>query len=294
LRNRLISPTTSLLEHPYSSPAPAARLTDKRSEKAVKFGCFRRDLGLSAGLERRKNRLYVPMRMIEMSLRHSVLLAVRIVLLSSAVVASAQNSVPQPAVECTGWHALCSMATGCKINGKTADCNCWKVTERHIVVTAGIKDDTFGSDVKEQTQSICTLKHPCGLDEAPVCGAIKELLLSGKWVSTFSYRGWCKNWKPVACQGNNAGPWADCMTSPCSEDPAPPNIQQPLNCQCTEHDGKFVGTNGSCNSPVGTCMSTISMYFWDFDNGEFPAWMAMPGNESVKESCSSLNSDLQQ
>ena len=48
----------------------------------------------------------------------------------------------QPVVECTGWHALCSQSDDCKvIEGQDfALCDCWKVNETHMVVTADIQD----------------------------------------------------------------------------------------------------------------------------------------------------------
>jgi hypothetical protein len=212
--------------------------------------------------------------------------------------ASAQVTInkPQETVECTGWHAVCAMATGCKVvDQNTADCACWKVNERHVVFTIGIKDATFGGDpIMKETRETCTTVHPCGLDEAPVCQEIKNLL-PGKWVSTFSYRGWCKNWKALACEDKNEGLWADCMTSSCSESQDPQDRHRPLNCQCTVHKGAFVGTNGTCNSPAGTVMSTIDISFWDFDNGMFSSFAEMPANEYVnKEACGRLSSDTQE
>lgn len=50
------------------------------------------------------------------------------------------TDLPQEIVECNGWHALCSLADDCKIDGETANCACWKVKERHMVVTVDIQD----------------------------------------------------------------------------------------------------------------------------------------------------------
>jgi hypothetical protein len=208
--------------------------------------------------------------------------------ISSAQVAT--QGMPQASVECSGWHALCSLATDCKIDPYQAGCDCWKVTEQHIVVTSHIKDETFGgAPIKELTQSKCTKLHPCGLDQAPVCQAIKNLLPNGQWVSTFSYRGWCEHWDPVKCEGPDAGPWADCMTSLCTkiQDPKDPN--RPLSCQCQVNTGNFVGTEGSCQTQQGTVMSTIPLASWDFRNGTFS--FSVPGDEYVKESCLPVSSD---
>jgi len=53
------------------------------------------------------------------------------------------NSKPRPqiAVECTGWHALCSLATDCAYDPESgvADCACWQVNEQHVVATSNIK-----------------------------------------------------------------------------------------------------------------------------------------------------------
>ena len=206
--------------------------------------------------------------------------------------ARATEDMPQINVECTGWHALCSMATGCEVSGGYANCSCWRVTERHVVVVAFIKDDTFGWHVKEATQQQCTISHPCALDQAPVCKAIKSLLLSDKWVSDFSYRGWCENWKPVACNGV----WSDCMTSPCSDD-HDPNDPRPLKCQCTlrgadVNDAPYVGSDGTCNNPPGTVISTIPQNSWDFQRNMFS--FPFPGNEyATTEACKQLKSDPQ-
>jgi len=233
--------------------------------------------------------------MREMRLFVSALVAIALVLtFGSLASAQATDDKPQETVECTGWHAVCALATGCQVVGQdTADCACWKVNERHVVVTIGIKDDTFGGkQIMERTRSKCTTLHPCGLDEAPVCHAIKKLLPSRQWVSTFSYRGWCRNWDPVKCEGEKAGPWADCMTSACTESQDPQDRRRPLNCQCTVHNGPFVGTRGTCDGRPGTVMSTIQISFWDFDNDMFASFAEMPGNEYVnKEACGRLTSD---
>ena len=93
---------------------------------------------------------------------------------------------PQIAVECTGWHALCSLATDCAYDPETgvADCACWQVNGQHVVATSNIKNAAFGgAPIKEETQRRCTTAHPCELDEAPVCQAIKELLGYDQWTS---------------------------------------------------------------------------------------------------------------
>jgi len=199
--------------------------------------------------------------------------------------------VPQVSVECTGWHALCSLATDCRVgpSGK-ADCDCWRVDENHMVVTGAIKDPA----VRAATQRRCTNKNPCGVDEAPVCKAIqsREMIVDGvqtDWVSTYSYRGWCKNWKPVACDRTNGkdGPWADCMTSPCTENHS--GTDRPLTCQCTVHDGGFIGTNGGCATAQDEVMSTIPRETWSFENNQFT--LDMNGYEFVKGACADIGSD---
>lgn len=97
----------------------------------------------------------------------------------------------------TGWHALCSGSTDCQMNGDMADCACWRVNETHIVETSEIQDPA----VKRRTAVKCANKHPCNVDEAPVCQAIKDGQyevegVAYDWVSTFSYRGWCGLYKP--------------------------------------------------------------------------------------------------
>ena len=76
---------------------------------------------------------------------------------------------PQDFVVCTGWHALCTASNDCKMNGDKADCDCMRVNETHIVETNEIQD----AAVKHLTQVKCTNEHPCDVDQAPVCKAIK-------------------------------------------------------------------------------------------------------------------------
>lgn len=98
--------------------------------------------------------------------------------------------------------------------------------------------------------------------------AIKELLEYDLWISTYSYRGWCQNWDPVECQGEDAGPWADCMTSPCE---VVDDSDRPLSCRCTVNVDPFVGTNGSCDDEnPETVMFTIERFTLDFKNNGFP------------------------
>ncbi len=120
---------------------------------------------------------------------------------------STQNfsDVPQEFVVCTGWHALCSASTDCIRHGDTANCDCYRVNEAHVVETNEIQDNL----VKNLTLSECTKKHPCDVDQSPVCYAIKYGQykvneVKYDWVSTFSYRGWCSllNLKPTACDQN--------------------------------------------------------------------------------------------
>src|SRR5512143_452373 len=63
---------------------------------------------------------------------------------------------PQDSVVCTGWHALCSASYDCRMNGDKADCDCLRVNEAHIVLTAEIQDPA----VKRLTQAKCTVRHP--------------------------------------------------------------------------------------------------------------------------------------
>lgn len=212
---------------------------------------------------------------------------------NSANASNQEGPKPQVTVECSGWHALCSLATDCRATGgEQADCACWKVNEQHMIMTSNIKNETFGgAPIKEDTRRRCTTDTPCGLDEAPVCGAIQDLLETDAWVSTYSYRGWCDHWDPVKCELYNAGPWADCMTSPCvvSADPTDPN--RPLSCQCTLNNGPYVGTNGTCSRKNSNIvMSTIERFIWNFNDNEFA--IAVPGySEYVKSACAPIQSD---
>ncbi len=211
-----------------------------------------------------------------------------LVLTYGSMACGQEPAVPQGTVVCTGWHALCSLATDCKVVSDTqANCNCWKVKEQYIVVTADISDTA----VREATLTVCTTARPCDVDESPVCKAIQDgsYTVGGvtyEWVSTFSYRGWCKNWDPVAC---DEGPWADCMTSPCTENPNPKDPDRPLICQCTIKTKPFIGSKGRCRTRKGTVMSTINQDLWDFHTGMFT--LPMPGDAYVVGACAPLASD---
>jgi hypothetical protein len=204
-------------------------------------------------------------------------------------------NTPQAQVVCTGWHALCDASTDCKVNGDIANCDCWRVSENHIVITTKIQD----SVVKNMTQAKCTRKHPCDVDEAPVCRAIKNGRYNVDnvyydWVSTYSYRGWCETFKPKACYQNVPSYngdlyWADCMAAPCMETLDPSNPDRPLSCQCRVESTPFVGTNGTCTGDRGGIMSTFSRWEWDFKNNTYRT--PPPGYEYVKGACEALKSD---
>ncbi|MCM2351767.1 MAG: hypothetical protein NDI69_17250 [Bacteriovoracaceae bacterium] len=83
--------------------------------------------------------------------------------------AFANVKTPEDFVVCTGWHALCSASPDCKMNGEKTDCDCMRVNESHIVATGEIQDPL----IKRLTLARCTKKHPCAVDQAPVCKAIK-------------------------------------------------------------------------------------------------------------------------
>jgi len=207
------------------------------------------------------------------------------------------RDAPQSLVVCTGWHALCSNATDCKVSGDRADCDCLRVNENHIVMTTEIQD----AAVKRQTEARCTEARPCDVDEAPVCKAIAHgQYRVGKarydWVSTYSYRGWCSLvplFRP--CDQDARGyegddDWAICDAAPCTEIPHPANPERPLVCQCrVVRNEAFVGTNGSCKGDRGGIMSSFPMTSWDFDANTYP--VPVPGYEYVQGACGAYKSD---
>lgn len=204
---------------------------------------------------------------------------------------------PQELVVCTGWHALCSASPDCRMNGDKADCDCLRVNENHIVMTTEIQDP----EVKLLTLAKCTVKHPCEVDEAPVCKAIKSGAykvqdVKYKWVSTFSYRAWCSlsqvALKPCDPQANNyIGDryWAICDAAPCTESEQPSDPNKPLSCQCRVQEGAFIGMNGTCTGENGGIMSSSPLWAWDFKNNTFS--VPVPGMEYVKGACAELKSD---
>lgn len=204
---------------------------------------------------------------------------------------------PQDAVACTGWHALCSASPDCRMTGDKADCDCLRVNEPHIVATSEIQDPVL----KRLTLARCTKDHPCDIDQAPVCKAIREGQykvdhVKYDWVSTFSYRGWCEfssRSKPIPCTPGSAGYsgdyyWAICDGAPCTENPNPANPDKPLTCQCRVQTGPFMGF-GSCSGVNGGIMSSSPQEIWDFQRNTFA--VPVPGAEYVKSACAPLKSD---
>lgn len=209
--------------------------------------------------------------------------------------AGKSKATPQLVVECTGWHALCSFSVDCKVNATGAECACWKVNEPHIVMTGEIQDPT----VRRLTEARCTDKHPCAIDEAPVCGAIQSGqyqvdYVNYEWISTFSYRGWCDLYEPTACDTSDPDyvgdqQWAICDAAPCVETGNPSDPDRPLSCQCRVEEGPFLGTRNSCTGEDGGIISAIPMDLWDFENGTFTA--PAPGFDHVRAACAPLHSD---
>lgn len=209
----------------------------------------------------------------------------------------ARNSAAQEFVVCTGWHALCSASTDCKMNGDKAACDCLRVNETHIVETTAIQDTA----VKRLTQAKCTDDHPCTVDQAPVCKVIRDGhykvdAVEYDWVSTYSYRGWCGllKVKPKACDQRAKGYtgdlyWAICDAAPCTDNPNPSDPDKPLSCQCRVEKTPFVGPNDTCTGDNGGIISSFPLSGWDFKNNTYT--FPMPGYEYVEGACAPLKSD---
>jgi hypothetical protein len=203
----------------------------------------------------------------------------------------------QDFVVCTGWHALCSASNDCEMKGDQASCDCMRVDEAHIVATDEIQDTL----VRRITQNRCTTKHPCDVDEAPICKTIKHQRYQVNnarydWVSTYSYTGWCsilerglKACDQRATSYNGDYFWAICDAAPCTENQNPSDPERPLSCQCRVEDTPFVGMNGSCTGEDGGIMSSMPLWAWDFQNETYP--FRMPGYEYVEGACAPLKSD---
>jgi hypothetical protein len=214
----------------------------------------------------------------------------------AAVGGSESQAVPQDFVVCTGWHALCTSSPDCIRNGDTADCDCLRVNEPHIVATSEIQDP----EVKRQTMLECTRENPCLVDQAPVCRAIRGGQyevdnVRYDWVSTYSYRGWCGllEQEPVPCDPTVPGYvgdsyWAICDGAPCTENPDPSDPEEPLRCRCRVASGPFVGM-GSCTGRNGGIISTMPLSAWDFARSTYT--FPMPGYEYVAGACAPLRSD---
>ncbi len=209
------------------------------------------------------------------------------------------NSVelPQEFVMCPGWHALCTASSNCTMHDDKADCDCMRVNETHIVETSEIQDP----EVKDLTEAQCTNKHPCDLDQAPVCNAIKYGQyevdnVKYDWVSTYSYRGWCSLLMRniTACDQSAIGYtgdryWAVCDAAPCTEKQNPSTPDMPLSCQCRVKDTPFVGVNVNCTGDNGGIISSSPLGAWDFRNNTYRN--PIPGYEYVQGACAELKSD---
>lgn len=209
------------------------------------------------------------------------------------------HNLPQEFVVCTGWHALCTASYDCRIKSDgTADCDCMRVNEPHVVLTSDIQD----AAVKRLTRAKCTNKHPCDVDQAPVCEAIQNgqyevSSVKYDWVSTYSYRGWCallqvdiKACDPRLADYTGDRHWAVCDAAPCTENGNPFDPNRPLTCQCRVEDTPFLGTNGSCTGDNGGIMSSSPLEIWDFINNTYR--IPIPGLEYVQGACAPLRSDL--
>ena len=206
-------------------------------------------------------------------------------------------NAPQEFVVCTGWHALCTASPDCRMNGDRADCDCMRVNETHIVWTGEIRD----SLAKRLTFERCTTQHPCAVDEAPICKVIADGKyevdrVRYRWVSTYSYRGWCTilQIKPAFCDPTSEGyrgdvNWAVCDAAPCTTNKNPTDPERPLSCQCRVESGAFLGVNGSCTGVNGGIMSSSPASIWDFKNETYTFYM--PGYEYVRGACAPLKSD---
>ena len=209
------------------------------------------------------------------------------------------HNLPQAFVVCTGWHALCTASYDCRIKSDgTVDCDCMSVNESHVVETSAIQDTA----VKRRTQAECTNKHPCDVDQAPVCKAIRYGQyevdnVKYDWVSTFSYRGWCdllqveiKACDPRLADYIGDRHWAVCDAAPCTENANPFDPNRPLTCQCQILNTPFLGTNGSCTGDNGGIMSSSPLLTWDFTQKTYR--IPIPGLEYVQGACAPLRSDL--
>jgi len=207
------------------------------------------------------------------------------------------RDVPQDFVVCTGWHALCADSTDCQMLGNIATCDCSRVNETHIVATSEIQDPA----AKRLTLARCTSKHPCNIDQAPICKAImdgqyKVNHVKYQWVSTYSYRGWCSLLERLtACDPQADGymgdsSWAICDLAPCTEIENPYDPEKPLSCQCrVEENTAFVGMNGGCTGDSEGIMSSMPIWAWDFENNTYT--FPMPGYEYIQGACAPLASD---
>lgn len=219
------------------------------------------------------------------------------VLLATAAAACGTTETPQAAVVCSGWHALCSASPDCRVDGDTADCDCLAVNEAHIVETDAIQDPA----VKRTTLARCTNAHPCDIDQAPVCDAIRTGQydvdhVAYAWVSTYSYRGWCSllTPPPIPCDPRAPGytgdrRWAVCDGAPCTELATPSDPQRPLRCRCRVETTPFVGPQQRCTGDSGGIISSFPLSAWDFENNTYR--IPMPGYEYVRGACAALTSD---
>ena len=188
------------------------------------------------------------------------------------------DATPQPRVECSGAHVLCSNAPCVIEDATTATCECKRVSGMHAVSL----DEITNASLAAATAAQCTTDAPCAVDAAPVCRAIADGAVFGGrqtapgLVSDFSWDGWCPEAptydpaKPVACAPS---PWAACMTAPCWAD------GDATRCQCTRENSSWLDFTGGGRCKGGKVWSTVP---GDFD------MRVIPGAEYVLGACKAI------
>eukprot|EP00121_Abeoforma_whisleri_P014731 Awhi_evm1s13588 len=210
----------------------------------------------------------------------------------------------QSIVSCKGVHALCAFSTNCQLKkdkhnkSLVANCPCWETTGVNYFIVDAIKD----KPLLTATKAKCTETSPCGLNEAPICKAMRDgtvpidiangqniqhvqnnriysnisttTEMFADTVSTFSWQAFCSaGQNPMPCEKKQ---WAQCMGATCQL--APLDVQakgQKYICACTVLDSTFTSAAGNCGSDE-TILSGIP-------NPYELTMSQLPGYESVRE-----------
>ena len=151
---------------------------------------------------------------------------------------------------CFGPYALCYYAN-CTVSadGKVSDCPCFEwFGPNFVVINAILNADSYQATVAQCTADPASCQVPNG---APVCADLNrgDFYANATRVSTFGfYRATVEPIGLTDCS-EEPGPYAGCMTAPCTGPPTVTHGTATIHCDCPNWDGPFqLGKDGlSCD-----------------------------------------------